>query len=58
MDIREDILEYEKLHSINDTELAFDVHISVERIHAIKNNASVATEEEIRRIRDFINTHK
>lgn len=57
MDIAEEIIQYQKRKNSNDTQMAFEIHMSVERLHGIKNNGNIATATEIQKIRDFINMH-
>lgn len=58
MDLAQEIIEYQKKKNSNDTQLAFEIHLSVERIHTIKGNSSLATADEEKKIIDFIRMHK
>lgn len=58
MDIAEEIIQYQKKKNSNDTQMAFEIHMSVERLHNIKGNGSIATDSEKQKIRDFINMHR
>ncbi|WP_310652513.1 LBP_cg2779 family protein, partial [Lactobacillus jensenii] len=41
-------------HHVNDTELAFASHLSVEKIHAMKTGDGSFTSEEINQILEYI----
>lgn len=58
MDIAEEIIQYQKKKNSNDTQMAFEIHMSVERLHNIKGNGNIATDSEKQKIRDFINMHR
>ncbi|MDO1605450.1 LBP_cg2779 family protein [Lactobacillus sp. YT155] len=58
MDLSHEIIEYQKKTNSNDTQLAFEIHLSVERLHTLKNNSSLATPDEEKRILDFIRMHR
>ncbi|GKQ42670.1 hypothetical protein RD055328_05930 [Companilactobacillus sp. RD055328] len=58
MDLAHEIIEYQKKKNSNDTQLAFEIHLSVERIHTIKGNSALATAEEEKKILDFLRLHR
>ncbi len=52
--LAEEIINYQKKHDMPDTLLAFNLHISVERLHDIKSMESDPTADERKIIEDFI----
>ncbi|MDH5106769.1 LBP_cg2779 family protein [Lentilactobacillus diolivorans] len=52
--LAEEIINYQKKHDMPDTALAFNLHISVERLHDIKSMESSPTTEEKKTIESFI----
>ncbi|WP_283678922.1 LBP_cg2779 family protein [Lentilactobacillus sp. Marseille-Q4993] len=52
--IAEEIIHYQKKHDMPDTQLAFNLHISVERLHSIKSMESDPTNEELTIIQKFV----
>jgi len=52
--IAEKIIQYQKKHNLTDTELALNLHITVERLHNIKSQESDATTEEAAALNHFI----
>lgn len=45
-DLAVDIINFEREHQMIDNEIAYGSQLTVERIHDIKSQASVASEEE------------
>ncbi|WP_203649921.1 LBP_cg2779 family protein [Secundilactobacillus yichangensis] len=52
--IAEKIIQYQKKHNLTDTELALNLHITVERLHNIKSQESAPTSEETAVLNHFI----
>ncbi|AQW21408.1 hypothetical protein PL11_005410 [Lentilactobacillus curieae] len=52
--LAEEIINYQKKHEMPDTQLAFSLHITVERLHNIKSMESEPTPEESTIIQKFI----
>ncbi|KRM75090.1 LBP_cg2779 family protein [Secundilactobacillus collinoides] len=52
--IAEKIIGYQKKHNLTDTELALNLHITVERLHNIKSMESQPTAEETAELTKFI----
>ena len=55
--ISEDIVTFQKKHNLTDNELAFNVHITVERLHDFKSMESDPTPEEHALIKKYFNQH-
>ncbi|MCS8618579.1 hypothetical protein EFJ93_02315 [Limosilactobacillus fermentum] len=53
-DLAVDIINFEREHQMIDNEIAYSSQLTVERIHEIKSQASVASEEEESLIRRFM----
>lgn len=53
-EIAQELIEFEREHDMNDNQVAFGSHLSVERIHDIKSGNSKATEEETELIERFM----
>ncbi|WP_268912449.1 LBP_cg2779 family protein [Lentilactobacillus sp. SPB1-3] len=52
--LAEEIINYQKKHEMPDTQLAFNLHITVERLHDIKSMESGPSDEERSIIEKFI----
>ncbi|GAD16770.1 MULTISPECIES: LBP_cg2779 family protein [Lentilactobacillus] len=52
--LAEEIINYQKKNDMPDTALAFNLHISVERLHNIKSMESDPTPDEKRTIEQFV----
>lgn len=52
--IAEKIIQYQKKHNLTDTELALNLHITVERLHNIKSMETQPTVEEAATLTHFI----
>lgn len=52
--LAEEIINYQKKHDMPDTQLAFNLRITVERLHDIKSMESEPTPEEKKLIEDFV----
>ncbi len=52
--LAEEIINYQKRHDMPDTQLAFNLRITVERLHDIKSMESDPTPEEKKIIEDFV----
>ncbi|WP_125768042.1 LBP_cg2779 family protein [Companilactobacillus furfuricola] len=55
--ISEMIIEYEKNKNMNDTQFAFESHLSVERVHNLKSGGYEATPDEEKVILEYIKLH-
>lgn len=53
-----EIIDFEKRFDLIDNEVAFGSQLTVERVHDIKSQASPATEEEERLLRNFMASKK
>lgn len=53
-DIAEKIIQYQKKHNLTDTELALNLHITVERLHNIKSMETQPSTEEVAALTHFI----
>ncbi|GAA3601380.1 LBP_cg2779 family protein [Secundilactobacillus similis] len=53
-DIAEKIINYQRKHNLTDTELALNLHITVERLHNIKSMEAQPTTEETANLTHFI----
>ncbi|MDF7638943.1 LBP_cg2779 family protein [Lactobacillus sp. ESL0791] len=51
------IIDYQVKHHVNDTDLAFASHLSVEKIHAMKTGDGEFTSEEINQLYDYMTTN-
>lgn len=47
------IIDYQVKHHVNDTDLAFASHLSVEKIHAMKTGDGTFTPEEVNQLYDY-----
>ena len=48
------IIDYQVKHHVNDTDLAFASHLSVEKVHAMKTGKDYFTNEEVNQIYDYM----
>lgn len=48
------IIDYQVKHHVNDTDLAFASHLSVEQVHAMKTGEGYFTNEEVNQIYDYM----
>lgn len=55
--ISEAIIQYEKDKNMNDTQFAFESHLSVERVHNLKSGEYEATPDEIKTVLEYIKLH-
>lgn len=53
-DLARELINFEREHDLNDNEVAFGSHLSVERIHDIKSSNSTATSEETELLQRFM----
>lgn len=53
-ELADTIIEFEAKHNVNDAALAFASHLSVEKIHAMKQAKDNYTTEKIERILEYI----
>ncbi|KRL63641.1 LBP_cg2779 family protein [Lactobacillus psittaci] len=51
------IIDFQVEHHVNDTELAFACHLSVEKIHAMKIGEGEFTGEEINQVLEYIQSN-
>ncbi len=56
--IAEMIIQYEKDKDMNDTQFAFESHLSVERVHNLKSGEYAATADEKKTILEYIKLHQ
>ncbi len=55
--IAEDIITFQRKHNLTDNELAFNIHMTVERLHDIKSMESDPTQEERKLIEQYFTRH-
>ncbi|MEY8571697.1 LBP_cg2779 family protein [Lactobacillus intestinalis] len=48
------IIDYQVKHHVNDTDLAFASHLSVEKVHVMKTGEGYFTNEEVNQIYDYM----
>ncbi|WP_267202000.1 LBP_cg2779 family protein [Limosilactobacillus kribbianus] len=53
-DLARELINFERENDLNDNEVAFGSHLSVERVHDIKSANSVATSEETELLQRFM----
>ncbi|MEE6650236.1 LBP_cg2779 family protein [Limosilactobacillus pontis] len=53
-ELAQKLINFERESDLNDNEVAFGSHLSVERIHDIKSSNSVATSEETELLQRFM----
>lgn len=51
------IVSYQVKHHINDTDLAFASHLSVEKVHAMKIGRGTFTDEEVNQLYDYMSAN-
>ena len=51
------IINFQVKHHVNDTDLAFASHLSVEKIHAMKSGEEKFTIEEAEQVLDYIQSN-
>ncbi|WP_251573758.1 LBP_cg2779 family protein [Limosilactobacillus agrestimuris] len=56
-EIAQELIKFEREQDMNDNQVAFGSHLSVERIHDIKSGNSDATEEEAELIERFMQSN-
>ena len=49
-----EIIEFERIHAMTDNQVAFGSQLSVERVHDIKSQSDIATDEEASLLRSFM----
>ncbi|MFR0616918.1 LBP_cg2779 family protein [Limosilactobacillus mucosae] len=49
-----EIIEFERVHAMTDNQIAFGSQLSVERVHDIKSQSDLATDEEAGLLRRFM----
>ena len=49
-----EIIEFERIHAMTDNQVAFGSQLSVERVHDIKSQSDLATDEEASLLRRFM----
>lgn len=52
----EKIINFQKKNNLTDADVAFGTHLSVEKIHRIKENSYTPTDDDLKRITDFMKT--
>jgi hypothetical protein len=50
----EEIINFQKKNDLTDADVAFGTHLSVEKIHRIKENSYAPTDDDLKRINDFM----
>ena len=53
-ELAQELINFEREKDLNDNEVAFGSHLSVERIHASKSSNSAATAEEVELLQRFM----
>lgn len=48
------LINYEVKHRVNDTSIAFASHLSVDKVHRMKNGLGQFTQDEIHQIYNFL----
>ena len=51
------IIEFQSKHTVNDTALAFASHLSVEKVHAMKQGRGNFTSDEINQMLDYLQSY-
>lgn len=51
------IIDFQVKHHVNDTDLAFTSHLSVEKVHAMKTGKGSFTAEEVNQIYDYMSAN-
>ncbi|NRO35918.1 LBP_cg2779 family protein [Lactobacillus helveticus] len=51
------IIDFQVKHHVNDTDLAFASHLSVEKVHAMKTDDGEFTNEEINQLYDYMSAN-
>ena len=51
------IIDFQVMHHVNDTDLAFASHLSVEKVHAMKTGEGSFTAEEVNQIYDYMSAN-
>ncbi|MGQ5709566.1 LBP_cg2779 family protein [Lactobacillus sp. PSON] len=53
-DLSNAIIDYQVKHHVNDTDLAFASHLSVEKVHSMKVGDGEFTAEEVNQLYDYM----
>lgn len=56
-DLARELINFERENDLNDNEVAFGSHLSVERIHDIKSTNTIATSEETELLQRFMQSN-
>ena len=56
-DLARELINFERENDLNDNEVAFGRHLSVERIHDIKSTNTIATSEETELLQRFMQSN-
>lgn len=51
------IIDFQVKHHVNDTDLAFASHLSVEKVHSMKTGEGSFTAEEVNQIYDYMSAN-
>ncbi|UPT00972.1 hypothetical protein HFP49_05290 [Lactobacillus delbrueckii subsp. bulgaricus] len=51
------IIEFQSKHAVSDTTLAFSSHLSVEKVHAMKQGRGNFTSDEINQMLDYLQSY-
>lgn len=51
------IIEFQNKHAVSDTTLAFASHLSVEKVHAMKQGRGNFTNDEINQMLDYLQSY-
>ncbi|KRM03056.1 LBP_cg2779 family protein [Lactobacillus amylovorus] len=51
------IIDFQVKHHVNDTDLAFASHLSVEKVHAMKTGEGSFTAEEVNQLYDYMSAN-
>ncbi|MGU9947228.1 LBP_cg2779 family protein [Lactobacillus delbrueckii subsp. bulgaricus] len=52
------IIEFQSKHAVSDTTLAFASHLSVEKVHAMKQGRGNFTSDEINQMLDYLQSYR
>ncbi|KRL02947.1 hypothetical protein FC20_GL001773 [Lactobacillus equicursoris DSM 19284 = JCM 14600 = CIP 110162] len=53
-ELSDTIIEFQSKHDVSDTSLAFASHLSVEKVHAMKQGRGNFTSDEVNQMLDYI----
>lgn len=56
-ELSDQIIKFELKHQVNDNDLAFASHLSVEKIHAMKVGEDMPSDTDINQLLDYIHSN-